>query len=171
MSSELTVTTPSLLFNSTSSVLLDFRKLGQYIWTSMLSLPSLPSTHMLPLLVTVTQGIVTGIVSSGYGLSAAFVTVLFAIFQEDIGRAAAFGWMLSSSFCMQDLDLYFRGTAMLFSLSGLLAACVMPHRSCKQTGCRQSFKPSDHVMLPDGAATTMRLGNQVPAPKMLASLT
>ena len=29
------------------------------------------------------QGVVTGIVSSGYGLSAAFVTVLFSFFGED----------------------------------------------------------------------------------------
>ena len=53
------------------------------------------------------QGIVTGIVSSGYGLSAAFVTLLFAFFDED-------------------LDLYFKGTALLFSVTGLLAACAMP---------------------------------------------
>eukprot|EP00439_Symbiodinium_sp_Y106_P066560 s1229_g10.t2 len=53
------------------------------------------------------QGIITGIVSSGYGLSAAFVTLLFAFFQED-------------------LDAYFKGTALLFSATGLLAACTMP---------------------------------------------
>ncbi|CAE7784434.1 hoxN [Symbiodinium microadriaticum] len=53
------------------------------------------------------QGIITGIVSSGYGLSAAFVTFLFAFFQED-------------------LDAYFKGTALLFSATGLVAACTMP---------------------------------------------
>ncbi|CAE7216629.1 unnamed protein product [Symbiodinium pilosum] len=53
------------------------------------------------------QGVVTGIVSAGYGLSAAFVTLLFSFFKED-------------------LELYFNGTAFLFSVTGLLAACVLP---------------------------------------------
>ncbi|CAK9025255.1 unnamed protein product [Durusdinium trenchii] len=53
------------------------------------------------------QGVITGIVSSGYGLSAAFVTLLFAFFGED-------------------LDQYFKGTGVLFAITGLVAAALMP---------------------------------------------
>ncbi|CAJ1371942.1 unnamed protein product [Effrenium voratum] len=54
------------------------------------------------------QGLVTGIVSSGYGLSAAFVTLLFSMFGDD------------------DLDRYFKGTGLIFSFTGLAAAALMP---------------------------------------------
>lgn len=53
------------------------------------------------------QGVVTGIVSSGYGLSAAFVTVLFSFFGEDLER-------------------YFKGTGVLFSITAVGAAILMP---------------------------------------------
>lgn len=53
------------------------------------------------------QGVITGIVSSGYGLSAAFVTLLFSLFGDDLER-------------------YFKGTGLLFCITALGAAILMP---------------------------------------------
>eukprot|EP00913_Durusdinium_trenchii_P020057 g18849.t2 len=90
------------------------------------------------------QGVITGIVSSGYGLSAAFVTLLFAFFGEDTtptdrcppDNCGAFASAAGCFFLRsdesdpgptdEDLDQYFKGTGVLFAITGLVAAALMP---------------------------------------------
>lgn len=87
---------------------------------------------------------ITGIVSSGYGLSAAFVTLLFAFFGEDTtptdrcppDNCGAFASAAGCFFLRsdesdpgptdEDLDQYFKGTGVLFAITGLVAAALMP---------------------------------------------